>query len=50
MTISQLLRLGFMALASFAAVGGAHAFAQAPVKVKMRLDWKGGAQHAQNAG
>ncbi len=34
-----------MALA-FAAVGGAHAFAQAPVKVKMRLDWKGGAQHA----
>ena len=45
MTLSQLLRLGFMALA-FAAVGGAHAFAQAPVKVKMRLDWKGGAQHA----
>jgi NitT/TauT family transport system substrate-binding protein len=45
MTRSQLLRLGLLALI-FAAVGGAHAFAQAPVKVKIRLDWKGGAQHA----
>jgi NitT/TauT family transport system substrate-binding protein len=45
MTRSQLLRLGLMALA-LAAAGGAQAFAQAPVKVKMRLDWKGGAQHA----
>ncbi len=45
MTRSQLLRLGLMALA-LAAVDGAQAFAQAPVKVKMRLDWKGGAQHA----
>jgi len=34
-----------MALA-FAVVGASHAFAQAPVKVKIRLDWKGGAQHA----
>ena len=45
MTRSQLLRLGLMALA-LAAVDGAPAFAQAPAKVKMRLDWKGGAQHA----
>src|SRR5262245_53289420 len=45
MTRSQLLRLGFLALV-FAAIGGVHAYAQAPVKVKIRLDWKGGAQHA----
>ena len=45
MTRSQLLRLGFMALV-FAALGSAEASAQAPVKVKIRLDWKGGAQHA----
>jgi NitT/TauT family transport system substrate-binding protein len=45
MTRSQLLRLGLTALA-LALAGGAQAFAQAPVKVKMRLDWKGGAQHA----
>jgi NitT/TauT family transport system substrate-binding protein len=42
---SQRLRVGLLALA-FAAVGGAQSFAQAPVKVKIRLDWKGGAQHA----
>ena len=45
MTRSRLVRLGLLALV-FAAVGGAHAFAQAPVKMKIRLDWKGGAQHA----
>ena len=45
MTRLQLVRLGVLALL-FAAVGGVHAFAQTPVKVKIRLDWKGGAQHA----
>ena len=45
MTRSRLLRLSLLALV-FAAVGGVHAFAQTPVKVKIRLDWKGGAQHA----
>jgi NitT/TauT family transport system substrate-binding protein len=45
MTRSQLLRLGLLTLV-FAAIGGVHAYAQAPVKVKIRLDWKGGAQHA----
>ncbi len=45
MTRSQLLRLGFMALA-LAALGATQAVAQSPVKVKIRLDWKGGAQHA----
>lgn len=42
---SQILRLGLVGLA-FAAISGSHSFAQAPVKVKIRLDWKGGAQHA----
>src|SRR5215467_9190175 len=45
MARSRLVRLGFMAL-MFAVVGAAQAFAQAPAKVKIRLDWKGGAQHA----
>ena len=44
MTRSQLLRLGFISLTL--AIVGAPAFAQAPAKVKIRLDWKGGAQHA----
>jgi NitT/TauT family transport system substrate-binding protein len=42
---SQILRLGLVGLA-FAAISASHAFAQTPVKVKIRLDWKGGAQHA----
>jgi NitT/TauT family transport system substrate-binding protein len=42
---SQILRLGLVGLA-FAAISGSHAFAQTSVKVKIRLDWKGGAQHA----
>src|SRR5262249_15632564 len=45
MARSALVRLGFMAL-MFAVVGAAQAFAQTPAKVKIRLDWKGGAQHA----
>jgi len=45
MTRLQLVRLALLALL-FAAVGGVHAFAQTPTKVKIRLDWKGGAQHA----
>src|SRR5262245_41935 len=45
MARSRLVRLGFMAL-MFAVVGAAQAFAQTPAKVKIRLDWKGGAQHA----
>ena len=45
MTRSNMLRLGFIALA-LAVVGSAQAPAQAPAKVKIRLDWKGGAQHA----
>jgi NitT/TauT family transport system substrate-binding protein len=45
MTRLQFVRLGLLALL-FAAVGGAHGFAQTPTKVKIRLDWKGGAQHA----
>ena len=45
MTRSRLLRLGLAALA-LAAFSAAPADAQAPAKVKIRLDWKGGAQHA----
>ncbi len=45
MTRSRLLRLGLAALA-LAAFGLAPADAQTPTKVKIRLDWKGGAQHA----
>jgi NitT/TauT family transport system substrate-binding protein len=49
MTRIRLFRLGFLALA--AAFGAATASAQstppaAPQKAKIRLDWKGGAQHA----
>ena len=42
---SHVLRLGLMAL-TLSFVGAAQAFAQTPTKVKIRLDWKGGAQHA----
>ena len=45
MARSRLLRLGFVAV-TLAVVGAAPALAQAPAKVKIRLDWKGGAQHA----
>ena len=45
MTRSRLFRLGLAALA-LAAFGAAQADAQSPTKVKIRLDWKGGAQHA----
>jgi NitT/TauT family transport system substrate-binding protein len=45
MTRSRLVRLGLAALA-FAAFSAAPADAQSPTKVKIRLDWKGGAQHA----
>ena len=42
---SHVLRLGLVALA-LSVVCAAQAFAQTPTKVKIRLDWKGGAQHA----
>jgi NitT/TauT family transport system substrate-binding protein len=42
---SQIFRIGLAGLA-LAAISASHAFAQTPVKVKIRLDWKGGAQHA----
>ena len=45
MSGSRLLRIGLAALA-LAAFGAAQADAQSPTKVKIRLDWKGGAQHA----
>src|SRR5712691_488171 len=45
MTRSRLLRLGLAALA-LAAFSAAQAEPQAPTKVKIRLDWKAGAQHA----
>jgi len=45
MTRSRLLRLGLAALA-LAAFSAEQADAQTPTKVKIRLDWKGGAQHA----
>jgi NitT/TauT family transport system substrate-binding protein len=45
MTRLHLLRLACTAVL-LAAVGIAHADAQTPTKVKIRLDWKGGAQHA----
>src|ERR1700738_3762403 len=35
-----------LAALALAAFGAAQADAQTPTKVKMRLDWKGGAQHA----
>jgi NitT/TauT family transport system substrate-binding protein len=41
----DLLRITFTALA-LVAFGVAQADAQSPTKVKIRLDWKGGAQHA----
>ena len=42
---SRIFRIGLAVLA-FAAVGAGQVFAQAPAKVKIRLDWKAGAQHA----
>lgn len=45
MTRLHLLRLGCTALA-LALVGAFNAQAQTPTKVKIRLDWKAGAQHA----
>src|SRR4051812_31160465 len=45
MTLMQLLRLGCAALA-LALMGAVGAQAQTATKVKIRLDWKGGAQHA----
>jgi NitT/TauT family transport system substrate-binding protein len=45
MTRFHLLRLSLTALA-FAAFGAAQTDAQTPTKVRIRLDWKGGAQHA----
>jgi NitT/TauT family transport system substrate-binding protein len=45
MTRMHLLRLGCAALA-LAVIGAFSAEAQTPTKVKMRLDWKAGAQHA----
>jgi NitT/TauT family transport system substrate-binding protein len=45
MTRIHLFRLALAALA-LAVLGAAQADAQTPTKVKIRLDWKGGAQHA----
>src|ERR1700730_18236659 len=45
MTPFQLFRAGALALI-LAVVGGAPTLAQTLVKAKIRLDWKGGAQHA----
>jgi NitT/TauT family transport system substrate-binding protein len=45
MTRYRLLRLGFTALV-LAAFSAVQAHAQTPTKAKIRLDWKGGAQHA----
>src|SRR5438552_13951459 len=45
MTLMRYLRLSAAAIL-LAALSGATASAQGPAKVKIRLDWKGGAQHA----
>ena len=44
----QLPRIAFMLLA-FAALAITPAVAQSPTKIKIRLDWKAGAQHAPGA-
>jgi NitT/TauT family transport system substrate-binding protein len=45
MSLMRYLRLSAAALL-LAALSGTTALAQGPVKVKIRLDWKAGAQHA----
>jgi NitT/TauT family transport system substrate-binding protein len=46
MILLRCVRLCFAALMALAALGAAHADAQTPTKVKLRLDWKASGAHA----